>query len=177
MVLLLSCAQLASAASPAANSSQGGSMFAITTKAFPAGGKIPKQYTCDGQDLSPELTWSNPPAGTQSFALIMDDPDAPSGTFTHWIVWDIPPSTTALPEGTAKEQSLSDGTRQGQNSAKKIGYKGPCPPPGKPHRYFFRLFALDTKVELKAGGSRSELEGAMQGHTLAHAEVMGTYGR
>jgi Raf kinase inhibitor-like YbhB/YbcL family protein len=152
-------------------------MFAITTTAFPKGGEIPKKYTCDGPDLSPELSWSNSPSGTQSFALIVDDPDAPVGTWTHWILWNIPPATTTLREGVAKEQSLSDGTRQGKNDFKKIGYGGPCPPPGKPHRYFFRLYALSTKLDLKAGATRGELEDAMHGHTLGDAEVMGTYGR
>jgi Raf kinase inhibitor-like YbhB/YbcL family protein len=151
--------------------------FAIRTTAFSEGGAIPKKYTCDGGDVSPGLTWTNAPAGTQSLALIADDPDAPVGTWTHWILWNIPPEATALPEGVPKNDNLSDGTRQGKNDFKRIGYGGPCPPPGKPHRYFFKLYALGTKLDVKAGANRNELERAMQGHVLSQAELMGTYGR
>jgi Raf kinase inhibitor-like YbhB/YbcL family protein len=150
--------------------------FTIKTTAFPNAGTIPKKYTCDGPDLSPELTWAGAPAGTQSLALIADDPDAPVGTWTHWIIWDIAPGTT-LPEGVAKTETLKDGVRQGKNDFKRIGYGGPCPPPGKPHRYFFKLYALDSKLDLKAGASRNELESAMKGHVLSQAELMGRYGR
>ena len=151
--------------------------FALQTNAFSPGGTIPKKYTCDASDVSPELTWSGAPAGTQAFALIGDDPDAPAGTWTHWIAWDIPASATKLPEGLPKDETLADGTRQGKNDFKRIGYNGPCPPPGKPHRYFFKLYALGSKLEVKAGASRSELESAMKGHVLGQAEVMGKYGR
>ncbi len=151
--------------------------FALQTNAFTPGGMIPKKYTCDAGDVSPELTWSGAPAGTQAFALIVDDPDAPAGTWTHWIAWDIPASTSKLAEGTPKNETLADGTRQGRNDFKRIGYNGPCPPPGKPHRYFFKLYALGTKVDLKAGASRSELESAMKGKALGQVEVMGKYGR
>ena len=150
--------------------------FTIKTTAFPNAGTIPKRYTCDGPDLSPELSWAGAPPGTQSFALIADDPDAPVGTWTHWIIWDIPPGK-GLPEGVAKSETLKDGTRQGKNDFKRIGYGGPCPPPGKPHRYFFKLYALDTKLEVKAGASRKELESAMKAHVLSQAELMGRYGR
>jgi len=150
--------------------------FSVKTTAFSEGGTIPKKYTCDDSDLSPGLTWAGAPAGTQSLALIADDPDAPVGTWTHWIAWNIPPEA-ALPEGLAKVESLSDGTRQGKNDFKRIGYGGPCPPPGKPHRYFFKLYALGAKLDLKPGASRNELEGAMKGHVLGQAELMGKYGR
>jgi Raf kinase inhibitor-like YbhB/YbcL family protein len=150
--------------------------FSLTTTAFPAGGDIPKKYTCDGSDMSPALTWAGAPAGTQSLALIADDPDAPVGTWTHWVLWNIPPAG-ALPEGVAKVETLADGPRQGKNDFKRIGYGGPCPPPGKPHRYFFRLFALDARVGVKAGASRNELERSMKGHVLAQTELMGKYGR
>jgi Raf kinase inhibitor-like YbhB/YbcL family protein len=158
--------------------SQGGRAMSFTIKstAFSEGGTIPKQYTCDAADTSPALTWADAPQGTQSFALIADDPDAPVGTWTHWIIWNIPPGQ-ALPEGVAKTDSLSDGSRQGRNDFKRIGYGGPCPPPGKPHRYFFRLYALSTNLDLKPGATRGELERAMKGHVLAHAELMGRYGR
>lgn len=160
-------------------SPQGGSAmsFALQTNAFPAGGTIPKKYTCDASDVSPELTWTGAPAGTQAFALIAEDPDAPAGTWTHWIAWGVPSSATKLPEGVPKNETLADGTRQGKNDFKKIGYNGPCPPPGTPHRYFFKLYALGSKLEVKAGSSRSELESAMKGHVLGQAEVMGKYGR
>ena len=150
--------------------------FTIKATAFPNGGTISQKYTCDGPDLSPELSWAGAPPRTQSLALIADDPDAPVGTWTHWIIWNIPPGTT-LPEGVAKTETLQDGTRQGKNDFKRIGYGGPCPPPGKPHRYFFKLYALDTKLDVKAGANRNELESAMKGHVLSQAELMGRYGR
>jgi Raf kinase inhibitor-like YbhB/YbcL family protein len=109
-------------------------------------------------------------------ALIADDPDAPVGTWTHWIIWNISPER-ALPEGMAKSEALSDGMRQGKNDFKRIGYGGPCPPPGKPHRYFFKVYALDAELDLKAGSARPDLERAMKGHVLAEALVMGKYGR
>lgn len=160
-------------------SAQGGSAMAFTLKttAFPAGGSIPKKYTCDGSDVSPELKWSDAPAGTQSFALIADDPDAPAGTWTHWVLWNIPAQTTTLSEGLPKAADLSNGGRQGKNDFKRIGYGGPCPPPGKPHRYFFKLYALNNKLDLSPGVSRNELERAMKGHVFAQAELMGRYGR
>ena len=150
--------------------------FIVKTTAFPEREIIPKKYTCDGSDVSPALTWTGAPEGTQSLALIADDPDAPVGTWTHWIAWNIPPEA-ALPEGVPKNETLNDGTRQGRNDFKRIGYGGPCPPPGKPHRYFFRLYAMDSKLDLKAGAGRNELERAMKGHVLAQAELMGKYGR
>jgi Raf kinase inhibitor-like YbhB/YbcL family protein len=150
--------------------------FSVKTTAFSEGGLIPKKYTCDGADISPALMWSGVPAGTQSLALIADDPDAPVGTWTHWIIWNIPRGD-ALPEDVAKTQGLKNQAQQGTNDFKRIGYGGPCPPPGKAHRYFFKLFALDTQLALKAGASRSELEKAMKAHVLSQAEVMGRYGR
>ena len=150
--------------------------FTVRSTAFAEGGTIPKKYTCDGADVSPDLTWSGAPGGTQSLALVADDPDAPVGTWTHWISWNIP-SGHGLAEDTAKTETLSDGMRQGRNDFRRIGYGGPCPPPGKPHRYFFKLYALDSKLEVKAGGSRGELESAMKGHVLGQAQLMGRYGR
>lgn len=151
--------------------------FTIKTAAFPPGETIPKKYTCSGEDISPALTWDGAPAGTQSLALIADDPDAPGATWTHWIIWNIPPGKNELPAGLAKTGTLDDGIRQGTNDFKRVGYGGPCPPPGKAHRYFFKLYALDAKLDLKSGASRSELERAMKGHVLAQAEVMGKFGR
>ena len=152
-------------------------LFALKTTAFPKGSEIPKKYTCDGADVSPSLNWQDAPAGTESFALIVDDPDAPVGTWTHWIMWNIPAKATALPEGIPKTEVLPDGTRQGRNDFKRIGYGGPCPPPGKPHRYFFKLYALNAKPDVKTEASRDELERALKGHILSQAELMGKYGR
>jgi Raf kinase inhibitor-like YbhB/YbcL family protein len=151
--------------------------FALTSSTFANGAAIPRQNTCDGTDLSPALSWSTPPAGTKSLALIADDPDAPVGTWTHWLVWNIPATANSLPEDLPKTGENADGTRQGTTDFRRIGYGGPCPPPGKLHRYFFKLFALDTRLTLKAGASRHELEGAIQQHILAHSQWMGTYGR
>ncbi|MGA3263326.1 MAG: YbhB/YbcL family Raf kinase inhibitor-like protein [Terracidiphilus sp.] len=151
--------------------------FALQSTAFANGGEIPRKYTCDGADLSPALSWENVPAGTQSLALIADDPDAPVGTWTHWIIWNIPAQAAALVEGVPKVEVLDDGARQGTNDFRRIGYGGPCPPPGKPHRYFFKLYALDAKLDVKAGAGRKELELAMKGHMLAQAQWMGTYRR
>lgn len=151
--------------------------FALSSAAFAPGEMIPKKSTCDGPDASPKLTWNDPPAKTNSFALIMDDPDAPVGTWVHWVLFDLPVETRELAEGVAKQEQLSNGARQGRNDFGKIGYGGPCPPPGKPHRYFFKLFALDAKLNLKAGATKSEVERAMEGHILGQAELLGKYGR
>jgi len=149
----------------------------ISTPSFSHGGDIPRKFTCEGADVSPELSWTGAPAATQSFALIADDPDAPVGTWTHWVLFDLPATTTSLPEGMSKVDELSGGGRQGRNDFRKIGYGGPCPPPGKPHRYFFKLYALDAKINLKPGASKQEVEQAMKGHILAQAELMGKYRR
>lgn len=149
----------------------------LSSPSFPNGGNIPKQFTCDGADLSPQLFWTDPPTGTKAFALLVDDPDAPAGNWNHWIAWNLPPTLGSLPEGVPKTAHLPDGTEQGTNDFRKPGYNGPCPPPGTPHRYYFRLFALDTKLELKPDSRKHDLEGAMKGHILAQAEWMGRYGR
>ena len=151
--------------------------FSISSPSFSQGSEIPRKFTCDGADVSPELTWTAPPAGTQSFALIADDPDAPVGTWTHWVLYDLPAPTTALAEGVSKVDEVPTGGRQGRNDFRKIGYGGPCPPPGKPHRYFFKLYALDRMLNLKPGSSKQDVEQAMQNHILGQAEVMGTYRR
>ena len=151
--------------------------FSISTPSFPEGENIPKKFTCDGADVSPELRWTGPPAGTQSFTLIADDPDAPVGTWTHWVFFDLPAETNTLPEGVSKVDEVPGGGRQGRNDFRKIGYGGPCPPPGKPHRYYFKLYALDKMLHLKPGVSRQELEQAMQGHVLGETKLMGRYQR
>jgi len=150
--------------------------FEIRSTAFSDGNEIPKKYTCDGADVSPSLSWKDAPAGTQSFALIADDPDAPAGTWTHWVIWNIPATAASLPEGMQKVEE-SGGIRQGRNDFKRMGYGGPCPPPGKPHRYFFKLYALDAKLEMAPGAGKKELERAMKGHVLAQTELKGKYGR
>jgi Raf kinase inhibitor-like YbhB/YbcL family protein len=151
--------------------------FAISSTGFENGGDIPRKFTCDGADVSPELAWTEPPSGTQSFTLIADDPDAPNGTWTHWVLFDLPAATTSLAEGLSKIDELPGGERQGRNDFRKIGYNGPCPPPGKPHRYFFKIYALRGKLDLKPGASRQEVEQAMQSLTLGQAEWMGKYSR
>ena len=151
--------------------------FTISSPSFHNGGQIPKKFTCDGADVSPGLQWGSPPSGTQSFALIADDPDAPVGTWTHWVLFDLPAQTTSLPEGVPKVDDPPTGGHQGRNDFRRIGYGGPCPPPGKPHRYFFKLYALDKKLDLKPGASKQEVEQAMQGHMVGQAEVFGMYQR
>jgi Raf kinase inhibitor-like YbhB/YbcL family protein len=157
---------------------KGGAMAPqISSPAFSAGEAIPRKFTCDGPDVSPRLKWNEPPANTKSFALIMDDPDAPAGTWVHWVLYDLPADTGELPEGVGKQEQLSSGARQGRNDFGKIGYGGPCPPAGKAHRYFFKLYALDTKLNLKSGATKADLERAMKGRILAQAELIGRYGR
>ncbi len=148
----------------------------ISSPSFSNGGDIAEKFTCDGTDVSPRLTWTEPPAGTKTFALLADDPDAPAGNWNHWTVWNLPASLRGLPEGFSKDARLPDGSQQGLNDFGKHGYNGPCPPPGKPHRYYFKLFALDVKLDLQTG-SKKDLEAAMKGHVLARAEWMGRYGR
>lgn len=151
--------------------------FDLKSSAFAAEDNIPKKHTCDGPDLSPALAWGEPPAGAQSLSLIMDDPDAPAGTWVHWVLYDLPATARELPEGLPKQEELSNGARQGRNDFRRIGYGGPCPPPGGPHRYFFKLYALDTKTNLRAGATKAELEKAMRGHILGKTELMGRYKR
>ncbi len=145
--------------------------------AFAKGGEIPKRHTCDGADLSPALSWNGVSPAALSLAVIVDDPDAPRGTWTHWLIWNIPAHLTALPEGVPPQEVLENGARQGRNDFDRIGYGGPCPPPGKAHRYFFKLYALGAKLDLKTGASRQELERAMKRHVLAQAEWVGTFRR
>ena len=149
----------------------------LESTAFKNGEDIPKKHTCDGEDISPALKWGEPPPGTKSLALIADDPDAPVGTWVHWVVHDLPPDARELREGTVKSEEVPGGGKQGLNDFRKVGYGGPCPPPGKPHRYFFKLYALDTMLDIGAGADKDTLLAAMEGHVLAEAELMGTYAR
>jgi Raf kinase inhibitor-like YbhB/YbcL family protein len=151
--------------------------FTLSTAAFQNGGDIPKKFTCEGEDVSPPLSWQGTPFGAKSLSLIADDPDAPAGNWTHWVLFDLPPTTTGLPENVAKVDQLPTGGKQGRNDFRKTGYGGPCPPPGKAHRYFFKLYALDGSLDLPAGASKAQVEQGMQGHILGTAELMGKYKR
>lgn len=149
----------------------------ITSTAFADGQPIPDKYTCTGPNGSPPLQWANAPTGVKSFALIADDPDAPMGTWVHWVIYNLPPATTALAETTPPAPELPDGSKQGINDFRQTGYGGPCPPPGKPHRYFFKIYALDTMLNLKPGATKKDIETAMRGHLLAEGQLIGTYQR
>jgi Raf kinase inhibitor-like YbhB/YbcL family protein len=145
--------------------------FEITSAAFEEGGTIPSRHTCEGENVSPPLSFAGVPQGTRSLALVVDDPDAPVGTFTHWLAWGIDPGAGGVGEGQAAP-------REGLNGFGTVGYAGPCPPPGHGrHRYFFRLYALDAELDLGAGAGRDELEPALRGHVLETAEVVGGYER
>lgn len=148
----------------------------LTSAAFAPGEEIPAKYTCDGDDISPPLQWADPPAGTQSIALIADDPDAPRGTWVHWVLYNLPADSRSLPEAIPPQAELADGSRHGENSWKRSDYGGPCPPSGT-HRYFFKLYALDTLLDLDPGADKDALLKAMEGHVLAQTDVMGTYSR
>ena len=151
--------------------------FQLTSTAFNAGQPIPASYTCDGQDHSPPLQWGDPPAGTQSFALIVDAPDAPAGAWVHWVLFNLPAQTRSLPAAVVPAQAeRADGSRQGQNSWRRIGYGGPCPPRGI-HRYVFKLYALDTALDLAAGATQAQVVRALAGHILGQTELTGTYRR
>lgn len=143
---------------------------------FLMGSSIPFKYTCDGENHSPPLTWEDPPAGTKSFALIVKDPDAPNGTFTHWVLYNLPADLRQLPEGVPNHKTLPDGSQQGKNDFDQIGFGGPCPPNGT-HRYYFKLYALDRSLEIDPEATKEEVLRAMEGYVLDAAELMGLYGR
>ena len=148
----------------------GGATMKITSSAFHEGANIPSKFTCDGSDTSPPLQIEGVPSGAKSLVLIVDDPDAPSGLFTHWLVWNIPPQTGSIAEGSAPQGV------QGANDFGKSGYRGPCPPPGT-HRYSFKIFALDRELDLRSGAKRSQVGAAMKGHVIAQGELVGRYAR
>ena len=149
----------------------------LTSAAFRDGEGIPVGHTCDGDDQSPPLAWTGAPVETRTFALICEDPDAPRGTWLHWLLWNLRADAVELRPGVPPSPELPSGARQGLNDSGDLGYSGPCPPQGKPHRYYFRLLALDTALNLPPGVNRSDLESAMAGHVLAEGTVMGTYQR
>ena len=148
----------------------------LTSSSF-SNGQIPRDYTCDGQNRSPQLAWSAPPAGTRSLALTVTDPDAPSGSFTHWVLFNLPASTRSLQEDLSTSPQLPDGSSQGENDFSHIGYGGPCPPRGSTHRYVFTLFAVDSLLTLAPGVTRDQLESALAGHTLARGKLIARYSR
>jgi Raf kinase inhibitor-like YbhB/YbcL family protein len=150
----------------------------LSSSAFADGTTIPRRFTADGDDISPRLTWSGSPGGTVSYALVCEDPDAPSGTFVHWLAWNIPADRHELPDSFPKVASVTaGGIAQGENGFGRVGWSGPKPPPGKPHRYVFHLFALDAKLPLHAGASRADFDRALAGHALDEAVLTGTYKR
>jgi Raf kinase inhibitor-like YbhB/YbcL family protein len=151
--------------------------LSIKSTTFQEGGKIPDKYTCQGQDVSLPLTWSEPPEGTKSFVLIMDDPDAPRGLFTHWLIYNIPPETSNLAEAVPNDDQLQNGALQGENDSGNIGYSGPCPSPGNAHRYQFTLYALDRVLDIPSGVKRKELDSAMKSHILTQTRLTGRYSR
>ncbi len=149
----------------------------VQSPAFSDGFAIPKDYTADGANASPPLRWSDPPEGAKSFALVCDDPDAPRGTFTHWVLYNLPADARELPPGVPPDGTLPSGARQGTNSFGRIGYGGPSPPPGPAHRYQFKLYALDAPLPLEAGATKEQLLAAMRGRQLAEGRLTGVYGR
>jgi Raf kinase inhibitor-like YbhB/YbcL family protein len=148
----------------------------MKSSSFREGGMIPAQFTCDGRNISPALSWSGAPAETKSFALISDDPDAPAGTWVHWVIFDIPAGVSGLPENMSRQEDIAGLGENGNNSYRRPGYDGPCPPGGT-HRYYFKLYALDALLKLKPGATKEELLKAMKGHVLAEAQMMGKYKR
>lgn len=157
----------------------GGAAMALELKssAFSDKGVVPRRYTCEGQNISPDLKWDGVPAATVTFALICDDPDAPMGTWVHWVVYNIPADVRGFREGMPNDETLKDGTGQGMTDFRRPGYGGPCPPPGKPHRYFFKLYALDARLDVKGNATKETVLGAMERHVLGEATLMGTYKR
>ncbi len=151
--------------------------FKLESSAFADGQPILERYTCDGDDVSPPLAWTDVPDDTSSLALVCDDPDAPIGTWVHWVLYNIPPGEPGLPEDVPAVEAMENGARHGRNSWRRRGYGGPCPPGRKPHRYYFRVYALDIVLDLKSGAKKRHLRKAMEGHILAETRLMGTYTR
>lgn len=149
----------------------------VQSSAFTARAVIPKEYTCDGEDLSPDLNWADPPVGVESFAIICDDPDAPGGDWVHWVIYDIPSDVRSVPKGIDDLPTLPDGSIQGRNDFNRIGYNGPCPPSGKPHRYQYKLYALDKQVGLPLGATKTEILKVIKGHIKSEGLLIGTYKR
>jgi len=149
----------------------------LTTTAFSQGKSIPEKHTCDGDNVSPALSFGEVPAKAQTLAIIMDDPDAPNKTYVHWVLWGIPGDSKGIEGGITDEKNPADGIFQGTMSGNKIGYRGPCPPEGQEHRYFFKLYALDTRLDLDSETTKENLLDAMEDHIIGYAELMGRYKR
>ena len=162
---------------PAAGGKETAMPIQVTSGSFQTNQVIPKKFTCDGENLSPSLAWSNLPVGSKSLAIVCEDPDAPAGNFLHWLIFNIDPVIGGLPEGVSEKSSVIGLALQGKNGFGKVGYGGPCPPRGATHRYFFRIYALDKTLELNSGAARPDLAKAMQGHVLGEGELMGLYSR
>ena len=158
-------------------SSAGTGQIQLTSPEFAYGAPIPARYTCDDKNISPPLIWTGTPVETRSLALVCDDPDAPRGTWVHWVIYNLPAGAIELARAVPAEPELPSGARQGRNGSEKYGYMGPCPPPGKPHRYFFRLYALDIMLGLPPGATKAELERAIEQHIVGQGTLMGTYQR
>ena len=172
-VLLCSCSVRATPEGPLKGETV---KLKLTSASFEDGDMIPPRHTCDGANVSPPLAWDDVPATAAALALICDDPDAPMGTWVHWVLYDLPPDITELPEGVPTREVLDSGARQGRNGSRRIGYGGPCPPSGT-HRYYFKLYALDDKIDLPPGATKKQLLAAMEGHILAEGQLMGRYKR
>ncbi len=178
MLAFIACTNRQKPAQPQATpaTEQQKSEIKLTSTAFKEGEAIPRGYTCDGANVSPPLEWTGMPKSAKTIAIIADDPDAPSGTFVHWVLYNLPAEGLGLIENTPPAETLKGGGAQGKNDFEKIGYGGPCPPSGT-HRYFFKLYALDSELPLKPGATKAEVEKAMEGHTIGQAQLMGTYNR
>jgi Raf kinase inhibitor-like YbhB/YbcL family protein len=172
LVLLAACSSVAPG--PA---DEGELTLTVSSTAFAGGGQIPTNYTCNGGNVSPPLAWSGQPEATEAFAVVMDDPDAPDGLFTHWIVFNLPSDSRQLPEGVPTQEQLSSGAMQGTNDFGNTGYGGPCPPTGTAHQYSISVYALDQPLDLLVGVTRGWLDHAMHGHILARGQITGTFQR
>ena len=174
LALLAACGR----AAPGQPTQAGGNTvtFTLSSTAFADGQAIPAKYTCDGANASPPLRWEEA-SQARSFVLIVDDPDAPGATFTHWVLFNLPANINGLPEGVPKQGQLAHGGRQGKSDFGKVGYGGPCPPAGTAHRYVFTLYALDAEIDVPAGAPRDHVEAAMTGHVMAKSELVGRYAR
>jgi hypothetical protein len=155
---------------------QARSSLQVSSASFSDGGSIPQQFTCDGADDSPNLQWPAAPAGTKSFAIVMDDPDAPAD-FTHWLVYNIPPGVHELAQGAPAQAAMPRGSAEGANDFRRLGYGGPCPPAGKPHHYVFRIYALDIRLDLPPGAARKQLDSEIKQHIVAEGQIIGIYQR
>ena len=179
VLLSMGCAGSRQPSPPPPNANRGDkdmSGMKLTSTAFKEGEPIPRAYTCDGPNVSPALEWSGVPKSAKTLAIICDDPDAPSGTWVHWVLYNLPAENIGLVENTPATESLRAGGFQGKNDFEKIGYGGPCPPSGT-HRYNFKIFALDRDLDLVAGSKRAQLDAAMKGHILAQGQLMGRYSK